>query len=681
MPFPSQIPCGPQDPPRLAVREDKVVEFDIDDVDGRLFMLDRDLGGSAVVFFSKRIDRSVSGTVVLDGEPVPHLVKELELSGVVSSVLAVRVFGRLTAHGRVHALHVEGFTDTDGIMMEPIDLIVRTRPRAAARQEFAGHEEIARRVAEEGIVLLENRGGVLPLAPGTLNVFGHALHSYRTSLVGAGKINPRHTIGLRSAIGDSDVFTLNEELAAFYQAGGDAVPGPGVLARARAASEVGIVVLTRASGENMDNSSDPGEFYLTDDEDVLIGAVSGAFARTVVVLNTPYPIDTSFVARHAVDALVLAGIGGMLAGPALLRVLDGTVNPSGRLPDTWAKAYADIPASRNFYDCAGGKPRYPADVDVWIDTVYEEGLYVGYRYFSTFGVEPAYPFGYGLSYTTFDLVPEPFTALDPGREAFQIAVTVTNTGEVAGRQVVQAYVSKPDGALEQPALELADFAKTGDLAAGACETVVLSIRPGALATYDPPMSAFVAQPGEYLVHVGSSVADTVVAGHFTLDSPVPVRQAAPRMLPVEPIGTLSRHDPEGTFPTGARSGVKEGVHAFEPARDPAPHTAAVMTPEAERLTFSAVLDDVTRAAEFVAGLSIAECARLLVCAQHGWGHGGHRRRRRPRPPGRARSPALPGRRRQLRGERQRRERRHADDRGARLDLRPRPRRAGRPGHR
>ncbi|MGW0195448.1 hypothetical protein [Nonomuraea sp. NPDC003201] len=147
MAFLSQIPRGHQDPPRLVVCEDKVLDFDIDDVDGRLFMLDRELGGSVTASFSKRID--------------------------------------LTAHGRDHTLHVEGFTDTDGITMEPVDLVIRTRPRMAPQRQFAEHEEIARRVAEEGIVLLENRDDVLPLAPGTLNVFGHARHAFRTSVVGA----------------------------------------------------------------------------------------------------------------------------------------------------------------------------------------------------------------------------------------------------------------------------------------------------------------------------------------------------------------------------------------------------------------------------------------------------------------------------------------------------------------
>ncbi len=622
MDFLSAIPRGRDDAPILLTRE-PVLEFDVDDVDGRLFMLDRDFGGAVTVSFSKPMDPSVRGTVTVDGEPAEYALKSVAHVGGLW-MLAVKVFGRLIVPGREHALRVEGFTDTDGNRMEPRDLTIRTRPRREPDPAFAGNEAVALRVAEEGVVLLENAEGTLPLAPGQLNVFGHALHAYRTAVVGAGKINARYVIGLREAVRASERFTLNEELSAFYQTAGDAVPDGEVLARAKAANDVGVVVLTRASGENMDNSSAPGEFHLSDDEDRLVRAVTRTFGRTVVILNTPYPIDTSFVARHGVDALVLAGVGGMLAGPALLRVLDGTVNPSGRLPDTWARAYDDIPASRNFHDCADGSPRYTADSQVWIDTVYEEGIYVGYRYFSTFDVEPAYPFGYGLSYTTFSVESGGFAAPafgDAGLGALGLTATVTNTGGVAGREVVQVYVSKPDGAIEQPALELVDFGKTGPLGPGETETLSFTVPADTLTSYDESTAAFVAPAGEYVVRVGRSVADTAEAGRFTLDAPVVVREVEHRMLPVEPVTVLSKHDPEGTFPTGERSGVKEGATGFTPARplppfEPAPRPARDGDGP---VTFADVCSAPDLAGVFADGLSVEELARLAVCAQDGWG--------------------------------------------------------------
>lgn len=620
MDFLAAIPRGPQDRPFLLLPEN-VLEFDVDDVDGRMFMLDRDFGGSILIAFSKAMDVSITGTVTLGSEQLSYSLKPVE-AAMNLWMLAVRVFGRLTKPGADYTLHVEGFTDTDGNTMLPTDVTVHTRERQLPEQQFAEREEIARRIAEEGIVLLENRGHVLPLASGQLNVFGHALHAFRTTVVGAGKINPRYAVGLREAVRESEAFTLNEELATFYLTQGDAVPDGSVLARARDASDLGIVVLTRASGENMDNSSDPGEFHLSAAEEQLLSAVTAAFSRTVVVLNTPYPMDTGFVQRYGVDGLVLAGVGGMLAGPALVRVLEGTVNPSGRLPDTWARSLDDIPASRNFYDCAGGKPRYTAGDAAWIDTAYEEGIYVGYRYFSTFDVDVAYPFGHGLSYTAFSVqagevnTPQTWT----GQSTVGVDVIVRNTGARPGRHVVQGYLSKPDDDLEQPALELADFAKTAMLEPGESTTLRLRLPLQLLASYDEASACYIAPAGEYTIRVGSSVAETTVAGRFRLPEPVLVRQAVRRMLPVEPLMTLSKHDPLGSYPRGELSGIKADG-GFTPARPshlpdaPATATSSTVPPH----SFADVQKDPSRVADFVAALSVPECARLLVCGQHGWG--------------------------------------------------------------
>jgi beta-glucosidase len=609
--------------PPVLLEYGSLLEVDIDDADGGLFVLDRELGGPLALPFSTRMDPSVAGVVTVDGELVNHVLKPVAFGETNAWMLSVKVFGRLVGYGTDHALHVEGFADVDGTVMAPQDLTIRTRPREEPRPGFAEHDGIARRVAEEGIVLLENRDDTLPLPAGQLNVFGHAVNAFRTSVAGAGKFNARYVVGLREAIHAHERFSLNEELAAFYRNGTDAVPADDVIARARSVSPVGLVVLTRASGENTDNGSGPGEFRLTDDEDRLIEAVAASFERTVVLLNTPYPIDVGFVARHGVDALVLAGVGGMLAGPALLGVLDGSVNPSGRLPDTWARAYEEIPASRNFYDCADGGPRYPGDAEVWIDTVYEEGIYVGYRYFSTFGVDVAYPFGHGLSYTTFEIASHslvaPALASDGTLGPLRVGATVRNTGGVAGREVVQVYVSKPDEAMEQPALELADFAKTRPLAPGDEQDFGFAITADALASWDEETAAYVAVAGEYVVRVGRSCADTTEAGRFTLDDPVIVRRAAHRMVPVEPVTVLSQRDPEATFPRGERSGVKAGATGFTPARPVLVPVAHAPESDGEPVSFAQVQADLSRAAAFVRGLSAGELARLVVCGQDGWG--------------------------------------------------------------
>ncbi|WP_120493780.1 glycoside hydrolase family 3 protein [Microbacterium phyllosphaerae] len=618
----ADIPTGRDDAP-LLLQFGGPAEIDLNDVDGALFMLDRDYSGTFAFPFSKAMDPSVRGHVSLDGHEVGYVLKQMDFRMAKPWMLGVKFAGRLATHGTTHALRVEGFVDTDGNVMAPQDLAVSTRAPGTPDPRFAEHEQIARRVAEEGIVLLENRNGALPLSPGQLNVFGRGLHSFRTAIVGAGKINPRYTVGLREAIKENAGFSMNEELAEHFRTGSDAVPTAEVLERAKAASDTAIVVLSRASGENADNSSDEGEFQLTAAEDSLIETITSFFARTVVILNTPYPIDVRFVEHHSVDAVVLAAPGGMLGGPALLSVLDGSVNPSGRLTDTWSKSYADIPANRNFYDCAGGRPRYTADgEEVWIDTVYEEGIYVGYRYFATFGVDVAYPFGHGLSYTNFDIAPREFVVVPDlaGAPSLTGSVVVTNTGSVAGREVVQVYLTKPDGVLEQPALELVEFDKTQQLEPGASEELAVVVDPANWASWDEESAAYVAPAGEYVVRVGRSSDDTSEAARFILSAQVVIRQAEHRMAPVDPIRVLSHRDAEATYPRGESSGVQVGTTGISsPRAVPDPMSRESDAEPASTVAFSDVVSDPSLAHSFVNGLSVEHLARLAVCGQDGWG--------------------------------------------------------------
>ena len=619
-PLSNSTSLGRQDAPEI-VQWDGSPPFDIDDADGRLFMLDRSFAGAISVTFSKPMDLSVRGTVSLEGERLDYIFKSVSLFRTMD-MLVIPLFGLLSEYDTDYSVQIEGFTDTDGVAIIPAAVTVHTKPQPEPDPRYADHDQIALRAAEEGIVLLENRAAVLPLPAGQLNVFGQALIGFRTSIVGAGKINPRYTIGFCDAVRHSEGFSLNEELVEFYRRNGNATPERETLERARAASDIGIVILSRASGENMDNSSDKGEFELRDDEDALIAAIAQEFDRTIVLLNTPYPINTSFMERHDVHGLVLAGVGGMLAGPALVHVLDGSVNPSGKLPDTWVNRLIDIPAHRNFYDCADGKPRYGADDDVWIDTVYEEGIYIGYRYFSTFGVDVAYPFGHGMSYTTFDLkverVDSPATCAQ--LKQMKATITVTNKGDVPGREVVQLYVSKPQSyGLEQPALELVGYVKTRLLARDESERITIPIPERNLASFDETTASFTAPAGEYALHVGNSVTNTVEAARFILDVPHVVRQDRHRMLPVAPISVLSSSNPRGTYPTGSQSGVKSHAFGFTPEREAAAPVISPRTTNTPVPTFIEVRQDPSRVHDFVAGLTVEQCARMVVCAKNGWG--------------------------------------------------------------
>jgi beta-glucosidase len=615
MDFFKNIPHGKADKPVLLMQGNEIA-VNCDDADGQIAMLDRKFSGCITLSFSKTIDQNIAGVILFDGRPVKYFHHFLNYAGGLP-LLGVYVSPFLDQYDHRYTLHVEGFTDTDGNVMDPIDIAVHTAAETVPDPEYAEREAVSLQAAEEGIVLMKNENAALPLPPGVLNIFGIGLHLFRDCGVGAGKINSRYTIGLKRAIRESQDFSLNEALADFYKNGDEQLPDERLLADARKQSDTAIIVLTRFGGENTDCSTLKGEFYLSEGEEQMIRMATERFAQTIVVLNVPCPIDVRFAERYGVDALVYSGFGGMLGGQALLNVLSGKTNPSGKLTDTWAMDYYDIPASKNFYDCAKDGPRLGADTDVWLDTVYEEDLYIGYRYFETFGVKPAYPFGYGLSYTTFAVESSsPDFDIEKG---LNITAQVKNTGKTAGKEVVQVYIGKPDGKLEQPAKELVEFEKTVLLQPEAKQTLTFRIPMRHMVSYDESMAAYVLVPGQYRVYVGTSVSGAELAGSFVVKDEIITKKVKNRLLPVKPIKTLTKYNPKRSWPTGERSGVKEGVHRIEPARAEAPYTVSE-SPSAheEPISFQQVLNNPDLAEAYAAQLSIGDLCRLTVCATSGW---------------------------------------------------------------
>lgn len=553
-----------KEPPRINTQGE--MTYNIEDMDGQMFMLDSRFSGCLMVTFSKRMDESIYGRVTCEGKLLPRgLLKSMEMIGGYQ-LLGIPVRDVFTEYDKEYVLHVEGFVDADGIEMEPQDIVVKTLPKVQPDPAYKEHDEVALQAAREGIVLLKNEGGALPLAPNSeINIIGGRL--FRTGTAGAGRINPRYSIGLMRAIEEYSEFSLRED------------------------ADTAILVISRGSCENIDNNAVKGEFYLTDQEEELVSRVTQNHKRTVVILNTGYPMDVRFASKYQVDALIWCGYPGMLGGRALVEILDGRINPSGKLPDTWSLDYYDIPASANFYNAVDGKDVLTTNSSLFVDTVYEEDIYVGYRYFETFNKPVAYPFGFGLSYTTF--------RIDPQVKGFDICVVVTNTGQVAGSEVVQVYAKIPDGKLEQPSRRLVAFAKTRQLLPGESQELKLSISKKELASYDSDTACWVLERGKYEIYVGNSIKDAKKSGQFILKEDEVVRQVKKRMVPPIDIDILSKNNPQ--FPKGLHSGIKEGVTELEPK--------AIRN----RFEETNVIDDI------VSKMSVEELARLSVCASHGWG--------------------------------------------------------------
>lgn len=399
------------------------------------------------------------------------------------------------------------------------------------------NQALALTAAVEGIVLLEN-DGTLPLTPGKLALFGAGAGYTIQGGSGSGEVNVRHAVnaleGLEAAgftvttkdwIGRYDALwkqgkadfireqrkklfppstkVLADLMAAEYRCpSGEALTEQEVRA---SGTDTCLYVLSRQSGEGRDRRDEPGSFRLTETEIVNIRLCAESYSRFVLVLNTGAPIDlTPLESISGINALVYMNQLGMEGGNALADVLTGRQTPSGKLAVTWAKCYADYPTSKDFgpYAKDAGHARY------------REGIYVGYRYFDSFAAVPRYPFGYGKSYTEFSL-----TAAGAALQGTQVQIraTVTNSGSrFTGKEVVQVYVSCPQGGLAKEYQRLAAFGKTGLLDPGAEETLDLAFTLAVLASYDEKMAETYLEAGDYIVRLGTSSRDTVPAAKIKL---------------------------------------------------------------------------------------------------------------------------------------------------------------------
>lgn len=381
-----------------------------------------------------------------------------------------------------------------------------------------GMPELARQAAAEGAVLLKNNN-VLPLKEGTtVSLFGRTYKDYFFVGYGSGGdvIRP-YNIDIAEGIENCDKLNLNYTLHNIYMEWREKNPvshgywahwplryeemplTDEIVASARAESDTAVVTIGRSSGEDRDCDLANGSYFLDDEEIEMLDLVTAHFEKVIVILNVGNIIDMSWVKHYGskIGAVLYAWQGGMESGNAVADLLCGNVNPSGRLTDTIARNYYDYPSSAQF----GNKKA----------NEYTEDIFVGYRYFESFAKEKVlYPFGFGLSYTTFDIKCNKAEAVDNG---FEFEFTVTNTGKVAGKETVQLYLNKPCGKLGNPKRELVGFAKTELIEPNGSQKVTMSVDLYQLTSYDDcgstnNASSYVTQKGEYDFYVGKNVRDT-----------------------------------------------------------------------------------------------------------------------------------------------------------------------------
>lgn len=424
-------------------------------------------------------------------------------------------------------------------------------------QNRATSEQIAklcRKVAAQGAVLLKNEDAALPLLESDhVAVFGRCQKEYYRSGTGSGgAVNVLYTTNLLDGLRDNGI-CLNEELVDYYEkwilahpydnGGGGWASEPWcqqempvskeLVAKTAAISNKAVVVIGRTAGEDKDNAATEGSYYLTETEHEILDNVCGSFAHVIVVLNVGNIIDMNFVQNNTnISSVVYAWQGGMEGGNGIADVLTGKEVFQGKLIDTIAKKIMDYPSDKNH----GGKEK----------NVYQEDIYVGYRYFETFAKEAVlYPFGYGLSYTEFSIVDSAVKVNgNDVKTSFSFTCRVKNIGTVySGREIVQLYVEKPVSGMGRPVRELVGFAKTRNLGCQEEEELQIEIPVYKLASFDDSgisgyRHAYVLEAGTYHFYAGTNVRDAIEVPienmmHWQLANTLLIEQCEEALAPVE----------------------------------------------------------------------------------------------------------------------------------------------------
>ncbi|MDT8717110.1 glycoside hydrolase family 3 C-terminal domain-containing protein [Clostridium sp. 19966] len=387
-----------------------------------------------------------------------------------------------------------------------------------------GFPEFSRKVAAEGAVLLKNQEQNLPIKEEKISIFGRIqVNYYRSGTGSGGSVNVEYTTNLLDSLRSKKKIEVNEELAAIYEkwieenpfdnGGGGWAAEPWhqkemplsdeIVSQARKKSEKAIVVIGRTAGEDQDNADAPGSYQLTEEEKDMLKIVCKYFDKVAVVLNVSNIIDMAWLEEKCyaenIKSVIYTWQGGMIGGNAAADVLVGEVTPSGKLADTIAYSIKDYPSTQNY----GSK----------VKNYYQEDIYVGYRYFETFSPEKVqFEFGYGLSYTEFNIEANDAKIVTKGGEKyFEIEVRVKNIGcDFEGKEVVQVYYEAPQGELGKPSRVLAAFTKTKTLKPGEAEYITISFPISRMASYDDGGFtgndySYVLESGEYKLYVGNSV--------------------------------------------------------------------------------------------------------------------------------------------------------------------------------
>ncbi|MCR5594218.1 MAG: glycoside hydrolase family 3 C-terminal domain-containing protein [Lachnospiraceae bacterium] len=410
------------------------------------------------------------------------------------------------------------------------------------------HRALAREAAAKGMVLLRNDNDILPLKSGaSVALYGSGALHFTKGGTGSGDVNQRECIAIADGMRSAGFVISNEEWLTAYEKvyqeerlkwrdwliaknkepgnpgmfelyAGNPMPCPVGPDPEATGADTAIYILSRTSGEGADRKNAPGDYLLTDDEYAFIGKMCNVYEHVVLVINAGGLIDLSFTDDYAnVESILYMSQPGMEGGNALADVLSGKIVPSAKLTDSWAYAYEDYPGAKEF-STNGATLEYAA---------YHEGIYVGYRYFDSFHKAVRYGFGFGLSYTKFEITTQDVQVFGQGSSEpyVSVRVNVKNTGDkYTGREVVQIYISCPDGRLEKEFRRLVAFAKTDEIAPGMSQDMCIDFPLDQCTSYCEEDPGFLLEEGYYGIWIGSSLGESKLRAMLKLDNGIYVEK-------------------------------------------------------------------------------------------------------------------------------------------------------------
>lgn len=420
--------------------------------------------------------------------------------------------------------------------------------------------DTAAKMVSEGIVMLKNENNALPLdTDKEVAVFGRIqFHYYKSGTGSGGMVNVTKVVNILDGLIDNGV-KVNEKLLDTYRKwdrenpfdlgegwGGEPwsqkeMPlDEGLVKETAKSCETAIVIIGRTAGEEQDNRLEAGSYLLSDDEIAMLTVVRKHFKKVVLLLNVGNIIDMTDINRIAPDSVLYVWQGGMTGGKGTADVLTGKVSPSGKLPDTIAYKASDYPSDANF-----GREKNR--------DIYAEDIYVGYRYFETFAKEKVlYPFGFGLSYTGFEIKTEKAEITEG---AVKLSVSVKNIGSYKGKEVIEVYCEAPQGRLGKAARVLCGFEKTRELVPQEEQVVEIAVDIAKLASYDDSgvtgnKSCYVLEAGEYKFYVGSDVRSAEYACSFEQGEDLVTERLTQSLAPVESFERIKPVCEGGAFSIG-----------------------------------------------------------------------------------------------------------------------------------